>query len=981
MKKRSKDSDQRLLLRQRLIGLGEKSVRKSYYPQLKARTEELTDSEERYRSIFNTITDALFIVDQKGSILEVNRSASEIYGYSREEFLSAQAPQLITPESQPVFKQYLAEIKKHGRFKGETVDRRKDGTTFHTEVHGSRIVFMGEECFLAVIRDVSERAASAKAIEAKARELASINRLAQEVSASLSVEEVLSAALKQAAQVIQPDVGFLFLSEGDDLILKETYPHGTLLADRMPACHKRGECLCGLAVQEGRPIYSVHIESDPCCTWSECKSAGLKSLAALPLKSEDRVIGLLAMGSLDERNFAEQAAFIETLVNEISIGLQNAILYEKEQSHAVQLSLHLNALRQKEEELRKKESHLRTIFESTTDGIISLDENRIIRDCNWAYLRTFGYQKDELIGRTAEIVHPSHESFVEFGETAYPVVREVGYWRGEWELCKKDGSMLPVEIVVSSLINQEDVLEGYVSVVRDSSERKRAEEELRANEQRMQAILEASADPVVVYDHEGIATYINPGFSRVFGWQPEEILGERIPFVPDDQKKVTQKNIKALFKEGVPKTFETKRFKKDGRILDVLVSAAGIPDETGRVTGMVVNLTDLTHTKQLESQLSQARKMEAVGTLAGGIAHDFNNILAAITGYSELALYQTKEDEPTRADINQILKAAERAKELVQQILAFSRKAASQPKPLNLNKVVSEALMILERTIPKMVSVELNLSPDLHLINGDPNQIEQVLLNLASNASDAMPEGGSLIIKSENMWLDEEHAESHLGAQPGDYVVLTISDTGLGMDRETLEHVFEPFYTTKDIGKGTGLGLASVYGIVQSHGGYITCYSEPEVGTTFKIYLPSLLSDDETLEPHRDEPDFDLHGSEKVMLVDDERSLRDIGKNVLQIYGYQVVTASSGEEALDVFQNQGDGIDLIVMDLGMPGMGGHKALKHILSMDPQAKVIIASGYSADSLVTETIESGAAGYIAKPFRKKDLLKTIRQVLDG
>jgi PAS domain S-box-containing protein len=1117
MKKRSKDSDKRQELRRKLIGLGEKSVRKSYYPELVARTEELTRSEERYRSIFNTINDALFIVDQQGIILEANQSACDNYRYSRDELLGKSALELITPEFHPIFQQYIEDIQTHGFFNGQTIDRRKDGTTFHTEVFGSRIVYMGKDSLLAVVRDVSERVVYEQAIETKAQELASLNQLAQEVSSSLSVEEVAHAALRQAYKVLQPDVAMLFLLQDDDLILMETYPQQSPLYDKLPSRHKVGQCLCGLAAQKEQPVYSSKISEDPLCTWHECKSAGLVSFAALPLKSGDRIIGLLSLGSLFERDFAQGAPFLQTLANEIAIGLQNAILFENEQNHAVELSLHLSALQQKEEEVRQKESHLRTIFESTTDCILSLDPDRVIRDCNSAYLSTFGYHKDEMLGRTPEFLHPSPEKFVEFGEVAYSEIRKSGSWRGEWELVHKDGTLVPVEMAISALLNDDGGLIGYVSVVRDFTERRRAEKELaatrgmleaaiaqspsgiliadapdvsirlanpaalnirggdktiltgidvgkhaanwqtfrpdgtpyppeelplslavlegeethgeeviirnedgadrwvsvnaapirdihgkvtagivifhdisrrkkaeeerRANEQRLKAILEASADPVVVYDQEGRATYVNPSFSRVFGWQPDEVLGRHIPFVPDDQKSKTRETIESLFKDSAAKSLETKRTTKDGRVLDVMVSAAGIPDEDGRITGMVVNLTDLTRTKQLESQLSQAQKMEAVGTLAGGIAHDFNNILAAITGYSELALHQVREGNPAQAEIRQILKAADRAKELVQQILAFSRKTASQPKPLNLNSVISEALMIVERTIPKMISVELNLGQDLQLVNGDPNQIEQVLLNLASNAKDAMPDGGALVIKSENMSLDQDYAENHLGATPGDYVVMTVSDTGVGMDRDTLEHVFDPFYTTKEIGKGTGLGLASVYGIIQSHDGYITCYSEPGVGTTFKIYLPSLPSEEQAMEEKRDEPGLVPGGSEKVLLVDDEEALREIGTSLLELHGYDVAVAANGEEALQEYRSAQGELDLVIMDLGMPGMGGHKALLEILSINSKAKVIIASGYSADGLVKDAMESGAAGYIAKPFQKRDLLKTVRGVLDG
>jgi CheY-like chemotaxis protein len=373
--------------------------------------------------------------------------------------------------------------------------------------------------------------------------------------------------------------------------------------------------------------------------------------------------------------------------------------------------------------------------------------------------------------------------------------------------------------------------------------------------------------------------------------------------------------------------------------------------------------------------------MEAVGTLAGGIAHDFNNILAAITGYSELALERARRGNTTPKELEQILKAADRAKELILQILAFSRTAETELKPLNLNRVVTDAIAIIERTIPKMIAVELNLARDLRPINGDSYQIEQVLLNLANNANDAMPDGGKLSIATSNASLDQEYANTHLEASPGDYVLLTVSDTGEGMDDETLEHIFEPFYTTKGVGKGTGLGLASVYGIVKSHGGHITCHSEQGKGATFKIYYPSLKP--ESLPVEAEKPDFDVMpgGSETILLVDDEETIRDLGQQILADLGYKVLVAQTGEEALDIFREQGPEIDLTVLDISMPGMGGHKCLQELLKIDPKAKVIIATGYSRSGRLKGTLDSGAAGYIAKPFRQRDLLHTIRSVLDA
>lgn len=543
----------------------------------------------------------------------------------------------------------------------------------------------------------------------------------------------------------------------------------------------------------------------------------------------------------------------------------------------------------------------------------------------------------------------------------------------------KDGMALPIEFTARMVVFAE---KGYIVFVgRDIRDRLLAEEAMRANETRLNAILEASADPMVVYDDQGLATFVNPSFTRVFGWQPQEVIGRRIPFVPEDQASMVHDGIARLFSTGGTVTLETKRLTKDGRLLNIALRAAGIPGESGKITGMVVNLTDVSQTKNLEAQLRQSQKMEALGTLAGGIAHDFNNILCAIMGYAELAQFHSSQGQPDGEQLDQVLKGVERAQSLVKQILTFGRKGDADLRPMSLNKYVHETMKLVESSLPKMISIELHLQPALQLVNADPNQMEQVILNLATNASDAMPEGGRLTIETNNIALDDEYCQHRLGVQPGRYVILTVSDTGEGIAPDIIEHIYEPFFTTKEVGKGTGLGLAMVYGIVKGHGGIMNCYSEPGLGTTFRIYLPVHQADDSSYtEAQTTISNQILSGSETILLVDDEPSIRELGANTLENVGYRVLTAASGEEAYDTYVAQVGNIDLVVMDLGMPGMGGHKCLKSILSFNAEAKVVIASGYSVNGQVRTSLKAGAVRFLAKPYKRADLLATVRSVLD-
>jgi CheY-like chemotaxis protein len=360
--------------------------------------------------------------------------------------------------------------------------------------------------------------------------------------------------------------------------------------------------------------------------------------------------------------------------------------------------------------------------------------------------------------------------------------------------------------------------------------------------------------------------------------------------------------------------------------------------------------------------------MESVGTLAGGIAHDFNNLLQVIGGYTSMLLTDQKRDVPEIEKLKTIEKAVDRASELVSNLLNFSRKNVSMKKEVDLNNEITASVKILERTIPKMVKIKTDFDRKISKISADPVQIEQVMLNLGKNSSDAMPDGGEILIKTENVENEK-----------GKYVLMTFSDTGQGMDQAIKDHVFDPFFTTKEVGKGTGLGLASVYGIVESHGGHIHCKSELGKGTVFTIYFPAVdtVSDNRKVITEKTEK---LEGNETVLIVDDEKNIRDIYSTALKEFGYKIITANSGEEALLIFNENHQSIDLVILDLGMPGMGGFKCMLEMKKTVPDSKIIIASGYSEVFQTEDMLKSGASGFIQKPFKLKSVLEKIREVLD-
>ena len=538
---------------------------------------------------------------------------------------------------------------------------------------------------------------------------------------------------------------------------------------------------------------------------------------------------------------------------------------------------------------------------------------------------------------------------------------------------------------LGTALNSSEIIElggkpHILSITLDISERKRSEEEIKEGEERLRAILEANPDPTVVYDAEGRTTYLNPAFTKIFGWTWEDLRGRRIPFVPENQVGISTAKIKELYAEGGPVKFETKRLTKDGRIIDVVVSSAGIKNPAGQTVGMVVNITDVTEKKLLESQLRHSQKMEALGTFTGGIAHDFNNILQAISGFSQLILIAHGLSGKIRSHAVEIHNAAHRGADLVKRLLTFSREVEPRLKPMDLNKAVSQSVLMLERIIPKMISIETDLGKNLKPVNGDPAHLEQIILNLGINARDAMPEGGRITIETRSYSATRHEDQGPPLLEEGNYTVLKFSDTGQGIDKETLDRIFEPFFTTKKFGQGTGMGLSSVYGIVQSHQGHITCHSQPGEGAVFRIYFPEISQAVPVPDQPRQADRAVTGGAETILLIDDEEPIRSLAEEMLVRQGYKVVTTPDGEGGIEVYSRMKGEIDLVILDLVMPGMGGQKTLEKLIEINPEIRVIIASGYSTPPEMKKVMASGAADFIAKPYRLNNLLTLVRETLD-
>jgi PAS domain S-box-containing protein len=633
--------------------------------------------------------------------------------------------------------------------------------------------------------------------------------------------------------------------------------------------------------------------------------------------------------------------------------------------------------RRTENLLHIEKARFETLSENAPFGMVMVSKEGQFKYINRKFIELFGYdQTDVPDGRTwfrkaYPDSHYRHEVISAWLEDVEGV--QLGEKRPRvFTVTCKDGTQKIVNFIPVRLAAGENVMTCV-----DITDRKRAEESLRESEERYRSLV-ANATDMIFIAQDGVIKFPNPATPAVIGYTETELATQ--PFTriihPEDREMVADRHRRRLRGEQVLNTYTFRILTKAQDVLWVQLNAALVTWE-GR-PGILCSLRDVTPQKKLEAQFIHAQKMEAVGTLAGGIAHDFNNLLQAVLGYADILIAGESSGDLDFRLLHDIKRAALRGAELVQQLLTFSRKAQSNPRPINLNHEIRQIEKLLKRTIPKMIEVELNLSEGLWTVCADPVQIGQIVMNLAVNARDAMPEGGRLLIATRNTILDEPFSKTHMGSKPGKYVLLSLADTGQGMDREVLKHLFEPFFTTKEVGRGTGLGLPMVYGIVKSHGGYIQCDSEPGRGTVFEIYLPA---EDRAVELEEPPQKKKLQGgTEAILLVDDEEPLRKLGRTILTRYGYRVQTASNGETALDLYRGQAEKIDLILLDLIMPGMGGLKCLGELLRINPDVKVVIATGYSPDGPTAAVLETGARKCITKPYAVAELLEVVREVLD-
>jgi PAS domain S-box-containing protein len=630
-------------------------------------------------------------------------------------------------------------------------------------------------------------------------------------------------------------------------------------------------------------------------------------------------------------------------------------------------------------ERRRAEENYRLLFESNPHPmyVYEIAGTQFVA-VNQAALGSFGYSREEFLDLSLDSVVAPQE--LERLHTAVSAVKSGGHGglthSGVWKVMRKDGSQFDAELTV-----HDHLFEGQrarVVMALDVTERVAAERAVRRSEARYRNLFENASDLIATADLDGRVTDANDLFIRTLGYTREELVGMAVNDLTPPEARIAVLEARKHKLEGVDATiYESELIAKDGHRVQVEIASRLIVED-GVPVGTEAICRDSTERKQLEEQLRQSQRLEAIGQLAGGVAHDFNNLLTVISGYAETLL--DGRDRSAEFELGQIADAADRAATLTRQLLAFSRRQVLLPRVLEPNEVVEGLTPMLTRLIGEDVELVSVLDPDTHPVLADPSQLEQVLLNLAVNARDAMPEGGRLTIQTANVELDDEYVAHHGDASPGPHVVLSVSDTGTGMSADTLSHVFEPFFTTKPVGTGTGLGLATVYGIVKQSGGSVWVYSEPGAGTTFKIYLPRSASAVAAVTaPPSVRPA--VSGTETILLAEDEESLRRLTARMLEQHGYTVVVAETASEALRIVESNGQTFDLLLTDLIMPELSGGALAKHVVALVPGIRVLYMSGYSDDVVLRNGSLEAGAPFLEKPFSAISLAAKVRQTLDA
>ncbi|HJV35330.1 PAS domain S-box protein [Geomonas sp.] len=737
------------------------------------------------------------------------------------------------------------------------------------------------------------------------------------------------------------------------------------------------EAVCQLVIPAESPLLEPLFAGEEFrICWAGCDDA---ELAAFRQKVQMEEFLLYRLGPelapfavLVLGNSAENASFYRRVTPSASLpGVGNLVGLL---SSTIENQLLYASMERALEQERLAQQKYRGIFENSIEGIYQTTPEGRFLSCNPAIAAILGYgSPQEVIDSITDIrnqlyVDPERrDRFLALLKSG----QEVKDF--EARLRCRDGSIQWIRMSGHPLFDEQGKLTHIDGTMQNITRQKEIEEALS----KLSLAVEQSPVTIVITDTRGLIEFVNPKFEQLTGYGRREVIGKTLAFLKSEHNPPEMyRKLWETLKSGNIWEGEFVNRKKNGELFSERATISPIKNREGVITHYLAIKEDITERKQLEAQLLQSQKMESVGRLAGGVAHDFNNMLSVIIGCAQLAMLKVTEGDQLWQFLNQISRAAERSSEITRQLLAFSRKELISLKKVNLNAKVVETQNTLGRLIGEDINLTFKPAPGLWAIEADPSQLDQILVNLAVNARDAMPGGGQLAIETANVHIDHTYCKYHLDARPGDYVQLTVSDSGTGMDRDTLAHIFEPFFTTKGVGKGTGLGLATVYGIVRQNNGFVTVYSEPGHGTSFRIHFPKSQGE---VEAEELAPETTMSGSGNVLLVEDDPLVREMASQMLAEIGYTVIQTRSPEDAIEICRKGESRIDLVLTDVVMPGMNGKEMVDEILTFSPGMKVLFMSGYTSDLVAQRGVMDEGRHFIQKPFDLHSLNEKIKEAL--
>ena len=983
----------------------------------------LQQSEKKYRTLVERSNDGIVLISPDGFIKIVNRRFAEMLGKQEKELLGENILNYITVSQQ-------AFVQEEWKNRSEGLSSSYEVELISSNKEKLFVIFSESPVFslnnehtgnLSVLTDISDKKRAEEEIKRQNEELFTINTIAETASRSLILEEIFSNTVIKIKEVLKLDTCMILtIDEKTKLLLirasvgcsEEFISHPETKNLRL------GISYIGKAAEKGELIVVDNLSLDdgtvgPRPGLSLVQKEGIIAAAFIPIKVRDNCYGLIACGNRSARSFTKQEIrLLNTIGQTIGIAVEKAYLYQNAQRRAMRLETiyqvgdKLTVLLELDELLPAVVKLIHNTFSYYNVNIFLYDKEKD--------LLTFtagcgGFQAPEPIGATLAI----KEGIVgRCFSTAQPILvddvsKSSGYLHVDSlpetssELAVPllvRGSVIGVLDVQNSNVNAFDdedmltlqVLAEQIGVAVENAQLyekiKSSLEEVRKSQAFFAKIVLESPLATFITDESGVCILANQSALYLIQKKDsyDEVIGKynvianppfiNTPVVDAFHRVLTGEVVQIMVdlpivpsEEVLPK-YET---------LSGRATLFPLVDDLGKVGNVVVKFEDLTEKKILEDALQQAQKMESIGTLAGGIAHDFNNILGGVLGYTSFIKTKMNKTDPLYRYINIIESSAKRAADLTQQLLAFARGGKYHVQVLDLNALVKEAVELIESTISKNVKLKLDLAKTKLVVEVDGGQIIQTIVNMCINARDAMPEGGVLTINTTNITLDEQFTYKHPGSKVGRYVLLRVSDTGMGMTEETKQRIFEPFFTTKRDKKGTGLGLAMVYGIIKNHNGYIDVESEAGLGTTFSIYLP--ISTKELAEI-KNTDEYNKEGLETILVAEDEDIMRDLLVEMLDSGGYQVITAENGREALDIYQNRAREIDLVILDMMMPELDGPTAFRQLKKINPEVKVLLSSGYNEDEQSQDILNEGVLGFLQKPYGISDLLDKVRTVMD-